>query len=496
MILKLSNKYGLVNLLGLDFGSTTSSALVATAHVAKNCITGKMEFNNPCITFRSDPVFTPFDKSKNEIQEDKIIQYINEWLLKANLLTKDIFSGGVLITGLAAKSQNCKILTTVINKCIGDSVIATADDPNLESWLAFKGNTEPLTKIYKEKNFVNLDIGGGTTNIGLGRNGQVISTGCLFVGARHFQFEPGTYNLTYISPYGVFLLNYLGIFKSNEINCSAQINNCDLVLEKQQVDKILDFYMELLISTLNNKRNFFNSKCASFHEQVSLKIPNNLSFIPTFSGGVGELIYTCLLKKSLPDTTYYGDLGIDLAKRIAHSSLITDELKNNIEQFIPKQQGRATVYGLALNNTEVSGTTLFISNPEDLPLKDIPIVGNISYETSSDELTFIINMALKNPVGGCVQIKLKNASLNEIKVIGEKISILLKEKQQSNYGTLIFLVPRNLGHALGNYITDWQKVSIKVLVIDEIPERKASFVNVGTLLNNVVPVSFYGFHPF
>jgi len=136
----------------------------------------------------------------------------------------------------------------------------------------------------------------------------------------------------------------------------------------------------------------------------------------------------------LPSTTYYGDLGVDLAKRIVHSAIITNKFKDDLENYLPSQLGRATVYGLALSNTEVSGTTLFISNPKILPLNDIPIVGKISLEKEPVELNEMLEIALNNSNGGCFQIELIDSSLKEIKSIGEKISVLLKEK---NYQLMI-----------------------------------------------------------
>ena len=53
------------------------------------------------------------------------------------------------------------------------------------------GNCHALSKSHPTTPILNLDIGGGTTNLALGLDGQVLATGCLFVGARHFEFVPG-----------------------------------------------------------------------------------------------------------------------------------------------------------------------------------------------------------------------------------------------------------------------------------------------------------------
>lgn len=57
---------------------------------------------------------------------------------------------------------------------------------------------------------------------------------------------------------------------------------------------------------------------------------------------------------------------------------------------------------------------------------------------------------------------------------------------------LILLVPQNCGKSLGNYATDWRKTPVNLIVIDEIPDRNAHFLNIGEIHHNIVPVSFYG----
>jgi ethanolamine utilization protein EutA len=57
---------------------------------------------------------------------------------------------------------------------------------------------------------------------------------------------------------------------------------------------------------------------------------------------------------------------------------------------------------------------------------------------------------------------------------------------------VVVLVPYNYGQALGNYASRWRQEPFDFIVIDEIPDRHAHFVNIGRLHNNIVPVSFYG----
>ena len=57
---------------------------------------------------------------------------------------------------------------------------------------------------------------------------------------------------------------------------------------------------------------------------------------------------------------------------------------------------------------------------------------------------------------------------------------------------VVVLVSENYGQVLGNYVSNWRQEPFDFVVIDEIPDRQAHFVNIGRLQNTIVPVSFYG----
>lgn len=133
-----------IYLLGLDFGSTTTSALIAKANIMSNSVTGHMELGNIQTVYRSEIIFTPFNNEL--IDEPSIINYLDATLTGSNLKPDDFMAGGAIITGLAARANNAKQLTKLIEERIGEVLIATADDPSLESWLAFMGSCGALSR--------------------------------------------------------------------------------------------------------------------------------------------------------------------------------------------------------------------------------------------------------------------------------------------------------------------------------------------------------------
>jgi ethanolamine utilization protein EutA len=367
-----------VTLLGLDFGSTTSSALIASAKVARSSATGHMQLDDVQVIYKSEPVFTPF--IKQSIDTEKVAKLIAEWLDESGVSIKNIFSGGSMITGLAAQADNAAALSKLIIEMVGESVIATADDPCLESWLAFMGSCGALSRYHADAPILNFDIGGGTTNIALrnialGVNGDVLQTGCYFIGARHFQFAAGSYQLTVISPYGAALLEYLNIKK--------QIGD---TLNAAEVEKIISFYINALEAIATGNTDFLNTPIAQKHTQVAFNFNQPIHSKTsktkiTFSGGVGELLYKISAGETLPTTTFYGDFGIDLALAISRSALLSADLKTHI----PEHKGRATVVGLTLHSTEISGNTVYLPKPDCLPLRDLPIIAKLAPDAPAEQ---------------------------------------------------------------------------------------------------------------
>ncbi|HEV8059087.1 MAG TPA: ethanolamine ammonia-lyase reactivating factor EutA [Gemmataceae bacterium] len=466
-----------VKLIGLDFGTTTSSAVIARARLLHNRVSGRVELSQISECFRSAIAFTPMDDDR--VDETKTAMLLNSWLAQGMTAHDRIFGGGALLTGLTAQKENAAALVSIIRERVGDAIIARADDPRLESWLAFMGNTAKLSRQHPETPFINLDIGGGTTNLAMGINGEVLTTGCLFIGARHVQVEPGTYRIAKLSSYARHMLEHLGIRKSR---------GDELTLD--EMDQILGCYVNWLIAAVAGNEAAFAEPLARLHEQAPF--PASPSFkerpVITLSGGVGELVYATIRGQAGPSTTAFGDLGIDLAARITRNTPWADDFRN----YIPEGLGRATSFGLLRHSTQVSGSTLFLSDPSILPLRDLPIFGTIAAELPQAQWHTIRELLKRSENGGCVQIEMMNQDAASVRALGTRIAESLRSVDFSSGQPLVIIVPGNVGKALGHYITEWGARPLKLVVIDEIAAANAQFVQIGRLHDRVVPVSFYG----
>lgn len=466
-----------VTLVGLDFGTTTSSAVVAQADVARSAGTGRVEFGELSVYYRSPMQFTPLGDG-DQLDLGTLESYLDGWLAAANVQTADVFGGGALLTGLTAQRENAAAVVALVTRRLGDALIATADDPRLESWLAFMGSCAALSRSVPDRPVLNLDIGGGTTNLAIGLNGEVIDTACLFIGARHVRIEPGTYRVGALSSYAGAIFEALGV----------RLRPGD-ELGPEQRDVFLDLQMALLESAAGQQRRSVPENLQSLLTQVALRRNGGIADpIITFTGGVGELIYAYAAGAGWPETTQFGDLGIDLAQRIVESPV----LSRSIATQRPQSAGRATALGLMRHCTEVSGATLYLPEPSILPLSDVPIFGTFDAAAGDDRLTALIDLVRHSPRGGCLIVETGSRSAAFVRETGARLGAAMESAQFPADRPLVLLVRANVGKALGQYVTQWGSQAWKLVVIDEVSPRDAQYVRIGRSRSGIVPVSFYG----
>jgi ethanolamine utilization protein EutA len=466
-----------VTLVGLDFGTTTSSAVVAQADVARSAGTGRVEFGEFSVCYRSPMQFTPLTEG-DQLDVGTLETYLDDWLAIAKVQTTDIFGGGALLTGLTAQRENAAAVVELVTRRLGDTLIATADDPRLESWLAFMGSCAALSRSHSDRAVLNFDIGGGTSNLAIGVDGEVIDTACLYIGARHIRVRPGTYRVTALSSYAGAIFEALGV----------RVRPGD-ELRPEERDAFLDLQVAMLESAAGQQRDSVPENLQQLLTQVALRRTGAfVDPIITFTGGVGELIYAHAAGAGWPETTQFGDLGIDLAQRIVASPV----LSRSIRTHRPASAGRATALGLMRHCTEVSGSTLYLPDPSLLPLSDVPIFGTFDAVAKEDRLPALVDLVRHSPRGGCLIVETGARSAAAVRETGERLGAALETVQFPTDRPLVLLVRENVGKALGQYVTRWGSQPWQLVVIDEVAARDAQYLRIGRSRSGIVPVSFYG----
>jgi len=461
-----------IQLVGVDCGSTTTSLGAARARLVTTAL-GRVEIVDVEPTYHSELVFTPLRARK--IDAKRLSEYLDQWLAEAGLAEQAIFGGGALVTGLAAESDNAVAVAQLIESRLEGAVVALAGDPRLEAWLAFMGNCHAISKADPRTPLVNLDIGGGTTNLAWGHAGQVDATGSLLVGARHLQFTPGTYQLLDLSTHGEKLLAHLAI--------GARPGD---TLSREQIVRICDAYVDLLVAAVDRDESVLQSKIgrALMQAPCSKIAQGQKAARITLSGGVGRLAYQQLNNNADSHTTEFGDLGGELAARLVERPAISGRLL----AARPEALGRATVLGLVRYSTELSGTTLYLPHPERLPLANVPIVGRVDAGTTDEQLANLLELVSVCHPAGCLQVDLAVNDLAAVRSVAERLSQHLTRRPLVAEQTLVLLMAANLGKLLGSYITKWGTRGPQLIVIDEVPLRDAQFVRLGRLHDGLVPL--------
>ena len=467
-------------LVGLDFGTTTSSALAAEATVRRNAVTGRMELTVIRETYRSPLVFTPLDGDVLDLAAT--LRLVDDWLNRAGVIpgTTDIGGGGALLTGLTARRENATGLVAAIRARLGTTLIATADDPCLESWLAFQGSCAALSRRHPRRTFIHLDIGGGTTNLACGIDGTALATGCLFVGARHVRFVAGSRRIEALSRQARALFAALGIRAAPGDDLPAA-----------DLERVLDWYLALLDRAVAGAAVDADDPTTLGHLQIPF-LPGAIATGPdrivTLSGGVGELVYAAARGEELPGTSAYGDLGVDLARRL----LVHPTWSRHWREEVPEGGGRATVAGLLRHATRISGASIHLPAPRLLPLTDLPIVATLEPASNDAAVAAALGLARRSGVGAAVRVRGLAPTADAVRACGRRLAAVLESLPWRADRPLVLLLDTNCGQALGQCATRWGGLAVELVIVDELDLPAARWVSLGRERDGVVPVSFHG----
>jgi ethanolamine utilization protein EutA len=217
---------------------------------------------------------------------------------------------------------------------------------------------------------------------------------------------------------------------------------------------------------------------------VTLEVPADARVV--LSGGVGELVYARAAGEPPGEPGRFGDLGVELAEAI----LASDVLGAHVRELVPEHRGRATVYGVALRATEVSGATVHV-DPGLLPLRDLPVVARLDADPEPERLASAVRLVARTERGGCVQLAAGAADgLERVRTLGARIADALAELPAGH--VLVVLLEEDAATALGGYATGWRGNGPGLVVLDQMVPRDAAFVTVGSARHGVVPVAFHG----
>lgn len=337
--------------VGIDLGTSTTQMIISKLHIknmASSFTIPRITITDKEVVFKSDIMFTPILEN-NLIDAKAIENFVKTQYERANISKSDIQIGAVIITGETARKENSSNVLQALSGYAGDFVVATAG-PDLESIIAGRGAGAQTYSKEKHTTVVNLDIGGGTTNLALFYDDEVFDTGCLDIGGRLIKVNKQTQEIQYIAP------------KIKEI---ISKENLALAVGQKTTPEKLQPIIKIMTNVLENSVDI-GSKSPYYDMIITNK---GLSFnrkieAISFSGGVAD----CITEETVVDPFKYGDIGLLLGQEIAKSTLVTEfEVIKSVETI------RATVVGAGSHTADISGSTITYKK-EILPIKNMPIL--------------------------------------------------------------------------------------------------------------------------
>jgi len=299
------------------------------------------------IIWKSPILLTPY-RPDYTIDADELKVFIDDAYKKAELERDDIDSGAVILTGEALKRTNARAIADLFAAESGKFVCASAGH-NLEALMAAHGSGAVELSRKEHKTFLNIDVGGGTTKFALVHGGKLLDSSAVAVGGRLIAFDDDG-NLARIEGPAERMAKGAGI----ELKLGAKLSKADR-------QKLVDTMISVLKETI--ARNKPSKLVKDLMLTPALPSKTKIDAV-TFSGGVSEFIFK-------REKANLGDLGADMAKALS-KALENKEITYPV--YDPGQGIRATVVGASQFTVQVSGNTVHITEPDSLPIRNIPVI--------------------------------------------------------------------------------------------------------------------------
>lgn len=460
--------------VGIDLGTSTTQLIfsrLTVENMASSYTVPRMMITKKEIRYRSDIYFTPLlDKSTIDFQ--KVRQIIEKEYEKAGIRKEEIDTGAVIITGETARKENAREVLHALGGFAGDFVVAAAG-PDLESVISGKGAGTDVYSKEHHLSAVNIDIGGGTSNLAVFTRGDTADTGCLDIGGRLVKVEKETNRITYIAPKIQKMIEGEGWDIREGMTATEE-------LLKPLVRRMTEVLEQSV--GLRNDSPYYQLMITSQGIDTAREI-NCISF----SGGVAEAVYH---PEKFTEPFPFGDIGVLLGRAIRESMLF-----HRLRVIESAETIRATVVGAGCHTTEISGSTITYTSGL-FPVKNLPVLKLGEEEGTPEVMGDVIRKKLEwFTVEGKLQQTAvaftgeDNPSFHRIqeyaKALIQGMEPLLREGMP-----LIVVVEKDMAKVLGQSmycLLEWKK---EIVCLDGVHLTEGDYIDIGSPIaeGSVLPV--------
>jgi len=457
--------------VGVDVGTSTSHLIFSNLLLKRDerSASRRFQIQERNIIYEGRIINTPL-LDDDTIDIDKLTDFLKEEYKRAKIDSADIQTGAVVVTGETAKKHNAKQIVEALSNDAGKFVAATAG-PNFESLIAAMGSGATNRSKDLNKTILSCDIGGGTSNIAISKNGEIISTSCISVGAILFGVN---------SEGKIWRIDEPASKVMEHIGLNYKIGD---QIPKEDIERIATKFAEVLIEVITGPATSSLAK--------QLMVTNDLDFPErideySFSGGVAELIYG--------RNGNYDDIGQILADKIKS---LTFRLVSPVIE--PVNKIRATVIGAGAYSLSISGSSGFMDDKLSFPIKNVPVIRvdverselSVEHVVSQINVSFqrfdlnegeeIVALYFKDPV---------RASYPKLELFAKSIEAALTNSIENKI-PIILIFEKDIACSVGNVIRRETALKTDLLSLDELILEEGDWIDIGEPLvaGQVFPIT-------
>jgi len=455
--------------VGIDIGSSTSHLVFSRLTLER--LDNRYVVARREVVHESEILLTPYTDDTT-IDARSLGAFIDRQYEISGISPKQIDTGALILTGVAVRRANARAIGELFASQAGKFVSVSAGDA-LEATLAAFGSGAAARSIRESARVMNVDIGGGTSKIAVCEGGEVIEMTAADIGARVLAFD-GDGRVRRIEEAGRRFAGEVGLVL--EIGKKPPANLLDAMAERM-ADRLFEVLSRSALSKETNA-------LLRLEPLRNERKPDAV----TFSGGVSEYLYG-------REHGAFGDLGPLLARAVLART------QNWGPRIEPSQEGiRATVIGASQYTIQVSGSTIFVSPQDALPLHNVPVI--------TPDLPLDDDMLDVGKIAEAVQTALRRLDLHESE---QPVALCYRWRKSATFSRLdafcrgvaaglatglarglplVLVGEGDVGGLIGIHCREETLVPNAIVSIDGIALKEFDFIDIGALLetSGAVPV--------
>jgi len=416
--------------------------------------------------YQSPVTLTPYS-SEVRIDEQAIGKIIEDAYVAAGVHPDEVDTGSVILTGEALRRENAQAIGELLAEIGGEFVCATAGH-HMEAMLAAYGSGAAKRSHDADSHILNVDIGGGTTKLALVAHGKVEATAAIHIGGRLIVLDDSG-RITRLDPQGAKLARLAGF----DWQLGTQVSRGDL-------ERLTDWLAETLCAAIQHPNDLYLTEPLHGHAHIDGVM---------CSGGVAEYVYG-------REERDFGDLGRGLGL----------SLRKRMERLPwpllpPGECIRATAFGASEYSVQLSGNTVYVSQPgELLPRKNLQVLQppvELGASIDAQALAAIIreHFTAFDVAEGEAEVALAfrwrgAPEYARLEAFARAITLALPRTVERKK-PIYLILDGDVAQTIGGILKEDFKLASEVLVLDGIALRDFDYIDLGRIRmpSGTVPVT-------